>query len=249
MKYCQIQYLKARVAVGILITLLSIGTAMAVPLLEKPSLSDVLGRLDIELQTYLCYCDVTHPIGVLDTAGCATPGARGVVGNIITTAMILSWIPNKAEIQAEHLSSLLLAISRDPINLAVFNDITWEKYKDSTDFTGTIGVGGEFGACPLKFTKGLAHIPDGRVGETARVALYLRQQYSIPIPAEKVKHLEDIHYMVLTSQREDLRNQLAKKWNGSWNPYVNPNTETENFYSQDVVNGVINNIFETRIKN
>jgi hypothetical protein len=192
---------------------------LAVPLDEIPALPDQL-RMEPESFTFACYCEVSRNYGQLDTRGCDSLGEKTVVGKIIPENMILSWyggdniITQKIRNSAEY-------ISLDALNLTLFTDSAWSLYSLGEDFTGSANARGVLGACSLSLSpERTISLQDGRLGEVARVALYLADTYSLPMPLKTRERFIAIHKYSPPTAREHFRNKRGYKINRSWNSWV-----------------------------
>lgn len=207
----------------------------------QPDFPTIATKLNITHTTTFCNCDYQLPLGTLDITGCDTPGKRAVVANFIPKTMILNWIPKQTNIPDIYLDALLNEIESDPLNLTVMADTVWDKYQYVTSFTGTNTYGPEHGACHFEATNGIARISDGVIGEVARTALYIHDEYKIPIPKATLDHMRDIHFATLPTQREIHKNRVAYDWRQKWNPYIEENKDTRNnLVSNQKINAVMN---------
>lgn len=197
----------------------------AAPFVSYPTMPEFISRMENEGLTFLCNCEFSEPYGKLDNEGCATPAKKAVMGNIVTAKMLKEWIysdkpENLSGINEIMLNETLKIIVLDPLNMTLFEDNTYPHYSRAKTITGTMLPSGKFGACRFSAEGDTARIADGRLGEYARTALYLKDQYSIQLPQKVVTHLLDINRMLPPNEREITRNIRAYKWNGSWNNYV-----------------------------
>ena len=112
-------------------------------------------------------------------------------------------------------------ISRDPLNLTIFTDAAWSLYRQAKDFTGTMNLHGVLGACPASLSENKTmSMPDGRLGEIARTALYLADTYHLPMPDNIRKRFISIHEYSPPSTREYYRNKIAYRINRTWNAWI-----------------------------
>lgn len=181
-------------------------------------------RMEPERLTFLCYCEYQGPLNKIENAGCDSPGKNAITGNIITTEMIVSWVGHRLE---PHQTKRLLKLTQsEPLNITLFSDAPLMSYTTSLDFTGTIDPIGQYGACRFDVNEDhLAFVPDGRLGEIARTALYLDDAYHLLMPEKQRDRFMAIHLASRPTTREKERNTLAWKLNKSWNPYIGPSPE------------------------
>jgi len=229
---------------AILITLAA--PAMARPLLSPPSLTDIVHFMEPDPKTFLCYCEYHQPYATLDTAGCDTDAKRAVVGQIVPSSYIGGWFA-EGTLWTETLIDLMRAVAADPLNLTIFIDSAYPAYSQSTIITGTIDPGGSYGGCRFDFDGQTAKIADGRLGEFARTALYLADQYDLPMPQTTREHLLDVHYASPPSERELARNIRAWRWNKSWNRYILTRPE-ESEITRSVQQGLVDFLYKYRIQ-
>lgn len=225
-------------------------SSIASPLLKSPYIIDVNGYLEIEDKTFLCFCDYSPTTGRLDTSGCATDGRYATVGNIITPSQITHWLPEGMfddDITASFLNDTIKTIMRDPLNLTVFSDKVYPSYYTAKVVTGTNEIGGKLGACPFERYEDKVKINDGRLGEYARTALYIKKEYGIPIPDKTLEHLRDMSKAAFITEREHYRNKGAYRWNKSWNEYVSKSPD--NRVPKAIQKGIVDYINQTSIWN
>lgn len=191
----------------------------AIPLEVMPSMPSQM-KMEPENITFACYCEFDRPYANLDTSGCESEGLKAVVGKIIPEDMIISWFDFAGKIPQKARESIQ-RISQDPLNLTVFTDAAWGLYSRSMDFTGTADIHGVLGACAATLEYDMTmKMPDGRLGEIARTALYLADTYSLPMPPEMRDRFIAIHQYSPPSVREYFRNKTAYRLNKSWNFWI-----------------------------
>lgn len=231
--------------ISVIVALLISFNLMAEPLTRQPTALQVARYMEPERLTFLCYCEYSGALSKLDTTGCETPGQRGVVGNIIPKGLIQSWIANGQS--SAFIEETTDTIRNDPLNITIFNDTTYAAYQGARVFYGTMEPIGSFGACRFNIdSAGKAFIPDSRLGEVARTALYLSSRYHLTIPPEQKKSFEDIAAAMPVTSRERLRNKMAKRWNNSWNERVSPRP-AETYYDRRLQEGLMDNIYQEHV--
>lgn len=219
--------------------------SVSAPLTRHPTALQVSRYMEPERLTFLCYCDYSGALSKLDTSGCESPGQRAVVGTIIPPELIVTWIGNRY--WPERVIEIAKEVANDPLNLTMFSDATYPAYLKAKSFFSTEDTTGQFGACRFNIdADGRAFVPDSRIGEVARTALYLADRYSLHIPEAQKKSFEDIAAASPPGSREKLRNKLAYRWNKSWNTYVSPKPE-ETYYDRRLQEGLMDNIYQEHI--
>lgn len=195
--------------------------ASAAPLTNSPTRYQVIQYMEPELKTFGCYCDFNRTTGRVDASGCEAPGDRAVIGNIVPASVIKSWVAETPD-KTIDVELLLKGALRDPLNLTLLTDEIAKTYHSATQVLASDQLRGEFGACILHHdrTTGAISIPTARMTEFARTALYLADEYGLPLPEHLRQHYNDVAAAYPPTKREYNRNNGAYEWNGSWNDYI-----------------------------
>lgn len=229
-------------SVTIAVLALAVAAVQAAPVINTPTRYQVIAHMEPDLTTFVCNCDFHHITGRIDNSGCESPGERAVVGNIVPASVIRGWLSAQNGLPIDS-DALIKNVLRDPLNLTIFSDKVAPTYHKATQVLATDTLRGDFGACIIHHDKrtGSISIPSAKMIEFARTALYLKDEYDLPVPDQLVKHYQAVSEAAPPSQREELRNAGAFSWNGSWNTYVNkdrPITAKSNSIRQGIVEGI-----------
>lgn len=232
--------------IGLLASVIGM-SAFSHPLNPPPSRKEVVAWMEPDNKSFLCYCTYNQNDLIMNSDSCDSPGQRVVVGQIVTAATLAQWM-SKGRIISGWAVELTKRATNDPLNNTLFSEAVWPYYANATSVTGTMSTQGQFGACRFTITQGVARIVDGRLGEYARTALYLSDRYEIDIPEATRSHLIAIHEEVPISDRERIRNEMASKWNGTSNHWIDPVDHTK-AKGESMRSALESTLHEHRIRN